>query len=131
MSEGYKPSFTMTEKITNLVIDIAEMTGVIALTDNLSKNPTLRRENRIHSIHSSLAIKRNSLTIDQVSDVIEGKRVLGSPRDIREVQNAYDAYEMLTKLNPFSITDLLAAHKIMMMDLVQEGERFAESVSGT
>lgn len=124
MSEGYKPPFTMTEEITNLVIEIAEMTGIIALTDNLSKNPTLRRENRIHSIHSSLAIERNSLTLNQVSDVIDGKRVLGPPRDIREVQNAYDAYDMLTKLNPYSITDLLIAHKIMMLDLVKEAGVF-------
>ncbi|WMC93364.1 Fic family protein [Kineothrix sp. MB12-C1] len=124
MSEGYKPPFTITEEITNLVIEIAEMTGMIALTDNLSKNPTLRRENRIHSIHSSLAIERNSLTIDQVSDVIDGKRVLGPPKDIREVQNAYDAYEMLTKLNPYSIKDLLTAHKIIMLDLVKESGIF-------
>lgn len=124
MSEGYKPPFTMTEEITNLVIEIAEMTGMIALTDNLSKNPTLRRENRIHSIHSSLAIERNSLTIDQVSDVIDGKRVLGPPKDIREVQNAYDAYDMLTKLNPYSITDVLTAHKIMMLDLVKKAGIF-------
>ena len=124
MSEGYKPPFTMTEEITNLVIEVAEMTGMIALTDNLSKNPTLRRENRIHSIYSSLAIERNSLTIDQVSDVINGKRVLGPPKDIREVQNAYDAYDMLTKLNPYSIEDLLTAHKIMMLDLVKEAGIF-------
>ena len=124
MSEGYKPPFTMTEEITNLVIEIAEMTGMIALTDNLSKNPTLRRENRIHSIHSSLAIERNSLTLDQVSDVIDGKRVLGPLKDIREVQNAYEAYDMLTKLNPYSILDLLKAHRIMMTDLVRESGVF-------
>ncbi len=124
MPEGYKPPFTMTEEITNLVIEIAEMAGILALTDTLSKNPTLRRENRIHSIHSSLAIERNSLTIDQVSDIIDGKRVLGPPKDIREVQNAYDAYEMLTKLNPYSINDLLTAHKIMMLDLVKESGVF-------
>ncbi len=124
MSEGYKPPFTMTDEITDLLIEIAEMTGVLALTDTLSKNPTLRRENRIHSIHSSLAIERNSLTIDQVSDVIDGKRVLGPPKDIREVQNAYEAYEMLTELNPESIKDLLTAHKIMMLDLVKESGIF-------
>ena len=62
--------------------------------------------------------------MDQVSDVIAGKRVLGPPKDIREVQNAYEAYDMLTKLNPYSITDLLKAHKIMMMDLVRESGVF-------
>lgn len=124
MSEEYKPPFTMTDEITNLVIEIAEMAGMIALTEDLSRNPILRRENRIHSIYSSLAIERNSLSIGQVSDVIDGKRVLGPPKDIREVQNAYDAYEMLTQLNPYSITDLLTAHKIMMLDLVKEAGIF-------
>ena len=124
MSEGYKPPFTMTEEITNLVIEIAEMTGIIAVTENLSRNPTLRRENRINSIHSSLAIERNSLTIGQVSDVIDGKRVLGPPKDIREVQNAYEAYNMLAKLDPYKVSELLDAHKIMMIDLVRESGIF-------
>lgn len=124
MSEGYKPPFTMVDEITNLVIEIAELTGRITITEELSKNPTLRRENRIHSIYSSLAIECNSLTIEQVSDVINGKRVLGPPKDIREVQNAYEAYDMLAKLNPYAISDLLIAHKIMMLDLVKESGIF-------
>lgn len=130
MSERYQPPFTMNEEITNLVIEIAEMAGLIAFTDQLSKNLTLRKENRIHSIHSSLAIERNSLTIEQVSDIINGKRVLGPPKDIREVQNAYEAYEMLTKLNPYSIDDLFIAHKAMMVDLVKEAGIFRSSGVG-
>lgn len=114
----------MTEDITNLVIKIAELTGQISLSDRLSKNPKLRRENRIRSIYSSLAIEQNSLTIDQVSDIIEGKRVLGPPQDIREVKNAYEAYELLTRLNPYSVKDLLKAHKTMMADLVKESGTF-------
>ncbi len=124
MSKGYTPPFTITEDITNLVIEIAEKTGVIAVTENLSKNPTLRRENRIQSIHSSLAIERNSLTFDQVSDIIDGKRVLGPPKDIREVQNAYEAYEIIAQLSPYKIPDLLKAHRIMMSDLVKESGVF-------
>lgn len=124
MSERYKPPFTMNEEITNLVIEIAEMAGLIAFTDQFSNNLTLRKENRIHSIHSSLAIERNSLSIEQVSDIINGKRVLGPPKDIREVQNAYEAYELLTKLNPYSIEDLFIAHKAMMLDLVKEAGVF-------
>lgn len=124
MSEGYKPPFTMTDKITNLVIEIAELTGMIILNNNLSKNPVLRRENRIRTIHSSLAIERNSLTLDQVSDIIDGKRVLGPLQDIKEVQNAYEAYDILAKLDPYSIEDLLKAHKIMMLDLVKESGIF-------
>lgn len=124
MVDGYKPPFTITEEITNLVIEIGELTGTITLQENLSANPILRRENRIRSIHSSLAIEQNTLTVEQVSDVINGKRVLGPPQDIREVQNAYEAYEMLAKLNPYSVNDLLKAHKIMMSDLVKESGIF-------
>lgn len=114
----------MTEEITNLVIAIAELTGRISLTDRLSKNPKLRRKNRIRSIHSSLAIEQNSLTVGQVSDIIEGKRVLGPPQDIREVKNAYEAYELLTRMHPYSVKDLLKSHKIMMSDLVKESGTF-------
>lgn len=124
MSDNYRPPFTMTEEITNLVIEIAELTGKISLSDRLSKNPKLRRENRIRSIHSSLAIEQNSLTVEQVSDIIAGKRILGPPQDIREVKNAYEAYELLIRLNPYSIKDLLKAHKIMMTDLVRETGTF-------
>lgn len=124
MSNNYKPPFTITEKITNLVIEIAELTGQISLSDRLSKNPKLRRENRIRSIHSSLAIEQNSLTVNQVSDIIEGKRVLGPPQDIREVKNAYEAYELLTGLNPYLVEDLLKAHKVMMTELVKESGTF-------
>ncbi|HHV13623.1 MAG TPA: Fic family protein [Clostridiales bacterium] len=114
----------MTEDITNLVIEIGELTGIITLKENMPANPILRRENRIRSIHSSLSIEQNTLTVEQVSNVINGKRVLGPPQDIREVQNAYEAYELLTRLNPYSIKDLLKAHKIMMGDLVKEAGLF-------
>lgn len=124
MSDMYTPPFTMTDEITNLVIEIAEFTGAMTVSEQLSKNPKLRRENRIRSIHSSLAIEQNSLTMDQVSDIIDGKRVLGPPQDIREVQNAYEAYEIITKLNPYSVRDLLKAHKIMMEGLVKEAGVF-------
>ncbi len=124
MSESYIPPFTMTDDITNLVIDIAELTGRITISEQLSKNPKLRRDNRIKSIHSSLAIEQNSLTLDQVSDVIDGKRVLGPLQDIREVKNAYEAYELMTKLDPYSVTDLLKAHRIMMTGLVKEAGVF-------
>lgn len=124
MSEGYQPPFTMTDKITNLVIEIGELTGMISFRENLSKNPVLRRENRIRTIYSSLAIEQNTLTLEQVSDIIDGKRVLGPLQDIREVKNAYEAYEILARLDPYSIEDLLQAHKIMMLDLVKESGIF-------
>lgn len=124
MSDIYIPPFTMTDEITNFVIEIAELTGAMTVLEQLSKNPKLRHENRIKSIQSSLAIEQNSLTLEQVSDIIDGKRVLGPPQDIREVQNAYEAYELMTKFNPYSIKDLLRAHKIMMDGLVKEAGIF-------
>ena len=124
MPERYIPPFTMTDEITNLVIEIAEITGAMTVSEQLSKNPKLRRVNRVRSIHSSLAIEQNSLTKEQVSDIIDGKRVLGPPQDIREVQNAYEAYEIMTKLNPYSVKDLLKAYKIMMGGLVKEAGVF-------
>lgn len=124
MSDKYTPTFVMTDQITNLVIEIAELTGAMSVSEQVSKNPKLRRENRVRSIHSSLAIEENSLTIDQVSAIIDGKRVLGPQQDIREVQNAYEAYETMTKLNPYSEKDLLKAHKIMMDGLVKEAGKF-------
>ena len=124
MSEAYIPPFTMTDEITNLVIEIAELTGAMTVSEQLTKNPKLRRDNRIKSIQSSLAIEQNTLTVEQVSDVIDGKRVLGPSRDIKEAKNAYEAYEALTRLDPYSVKDLLKAHKIMMVGLVKEAGTF-------
>lgn len=123
-SAGYEPPFRITEEIANLVIEIAEMVGELKISEQLSRNPKLRRENRVRSIQSSLAIEQNSLTVEQVSDIINGKRVLGPPQDIKEVQNAYEAYEMLLQLNPYSIKDLLKAHRIMMSHLTREAGTF-------
>ena len=120
MPDTYIPPYTMTDEITNLVIEIAELTGAMTVSEQLSKNPKLRRENRIKSIHSSLAIEQNTLTVEQVSDVIDGKRVLGPPQDIREAKNAYEAYEAMSGLKPYSVRDLLKAHKTMMDGLVKE-----------
>ena len=128
--ESYKPPFTMTDEIANLIIEIGEYVGQISAHDTLSTNLTLRRENRIRTIHSSLAIEQNSLSLDQVSDVINGKRVLAPPQDIREVKNAYEAYEHLSKLNPYSLDDLLKAHHFMMNGLVEEAGYFRSSGVG-
>jgi Fic family protein len=95
-----------------------------------SPAPRLRRENRIRTIHSSLAIEQNTLSLEQVTAILDGKRVLGNPNEIREVQNAYDAYEMMLKLNPASVEDLLTAHRLMMNGLVPENGRFRSSGVG-
>ena len=130
MSENYEPPFTMTEEVMNMVIEIGELVGQISAHDNLSTNPKLRRENRIKTIYSSLAIEQNTLTLDQVTDVIEGKRVLAPPAEIREVKNAYEAYEQLQKLDMYSVKDLLKAHKLMTEGLVKETGVFRSKNAG-
>lgn len=124
MSDSYTPPFTMTEEITNLVIEIGELVGAVATYDTLQTNPKLRRQNRIKSIYSSLAIEQNTLTLEQVTDVLNGKTVLGPPQDIQEIKNAYEAYERISALDPYSLKNLLLAHKIMMGGLIKEAGRF-------
>ncbi|MCI1305637.1 MAG: Fic family protein [Lachnospiraceae bacterium] len=123
MSE-YKPPFHITDKITNLVAEISEQIGRIKVLSHGNLNPHLRKENRIRTIHSSLAIEHNSLSLDQVTAIIDGKRILGNPNEIREVKNAYDTYEMMLSLDPYSVKDLLKAHKMMMEGLIPENGKF-------
>ncbi len=119
-----KPPFEINEKIMAEVIDIAELVGKVSISSQISTNPTLRRTNRIRTIYSSLAIEQNTLDIEQVTAVLSGKRVLAPPKDIAEVQNAYEIYENMDKLNPYSIDDLLKAHRIMVKGLVNEAGEF-------
>ena len=121
---NYKPPFHMTDKIISLITEIGEQVGRITVLQEGTISPHLRRENRIRTIHSSLAIEHNSLSLEQVTAILEGKRVLGNPNEIREVQNAYGAYELMLQLNPASVDDLLKAHTLMMNGLVPENGRF-------
>ena len=108
----------------NLVADVSEQIGRIKVLSHGNLNPHLRKENRIRTIHSSLAIEHNSLSLEQVTAVVNGKHILGNPNEIREVKNAYDTYEMMLVLNPYSVKDLLKAHKMMMKDLIPENGKF-------
>lgn len=123
MSE-YKPPFHMTDRITNLVAEISEQIGRIRVLSRGNLNPHLRKENRIRTIHSSLAIEHNSLSLEQVTAIVDGRHILGNPNEIREVKNAYDAYEMMLSLNPYSVKDLLKAHRMMMEGLIPENGKF-------
>lgn len=126
----YTPPFTMTENITNLVIEIGELVGKISSNENHSANLVLRRENRIKTIQSSLAIENNSLTVDQITDVLNDKHILAPPIDIHEAKNAYHAYEALNSLDPFSIEDLLKAHRFMMSGLIKDAGMFRNKNAG-
>lgn len=120
----YQPPFNRTVAIDNLCMEIAELVGSLHPTSELSTNPTLHREIRISTIHSSLVIEGNHLTCDAVTAIIDGKRVLGPAKDILEVENARKAYEMLDELNPLSIDDLLRAHGVMMQGLISDAGLF-------
>ena len=85
----YKPPYKITDEILGYVSSISEKTGRISAVSNLETRPHLRRNTRIQSIHSSLRIEANSLSLDQVHDVINGKLVLGDKREIQEIKNAY------------------------------------------
>ncbi len=124
MKKELSPPFKITNEILNFVYEIGELVGKISAEKEFEKNLTLRRENRIKTIYSSLAIEQNTLTLEQVTDVINGKRVLAPPKDIKEVQNAYEIYERLEELNENSVKDLLLAHKIMTSELIKESGRF-------
>ena len=106
------------------VAEIAELVGNLNVTNRLTVNPTLRRINRIRTIHGSLAIEQNTLSLEQVTAVLKGKRVLAPPKDIAEVKNAYEIYERLDELDPYSVDDLLIAHGIMTRGLVEESGMF-------
>ena len=120
----YRPPFHMTDRITNLTAAICELLGQIKILSNGKFSPYLRKENRIRTIHSSLAIEHNSLSLEQVTAIIDGKRILGNPVEIKEVKNAYTTYEMMLTLDPFSVDDLLKAHEAMMKELISENGRF-------
>ena len=126
----YRPPFTITNDILSYVASISEKIGRITVIGNLEAKPHLRKNNRIKSIHSSLKIEANSLSLGQVRDVINGKAVLGEKKEIQEVKNAYAAYERFSEINPYSIRDLKRFHGIMTKYVVEESGDFRRGEEG-
>lgn len=122
--QNKKPPFEITNRMIDYVAEIAELVGRLSAVSSLSANPMLRRSNRIRTIHGSLAIEQNTLSLEQVTAVLNGKHVLAPPKDIAEVKNAYEIYERLDALDPYSVDDLLTAHGIMTRGLVEESGMF-------
>ncbi|HZF71080.1 Fic family protein [Sulfuricurvum sp.] len=119
---SYKPPYTISEKSLNLVIEI---TNLIAKVDaNRKSDVQLRKKNRIKTIVGTLAIEGNTLEVKQVTALLEGQRVMGSPKEIQEVKSALDAYEQMEHLNPYVLDDLLKAHGVMMNVLVPDAGHF-------
>ena len=127
---AYTPPFSITNQMLTLVSDISEKVGRISVTNNMHSKPHLRKNNRIKSIHSSLKIEANSLTLGQVRDVINGRIVLGEQKEIQEVKNAYKAYEKLSEINPYSINELKNLHGIMTKYLIEESGEFRKGEEG-
>lgn len=125
-----KPPFEITNTILEEITEIAELVGHVNAVQGLSTNPMLRHSNRIRTIYSSLAIEQNALSLEQVTAVLSGKRVIAPPKDIAEAQNAYEVYEMLDSLDPYSIDDLLSAHAVMTRNLVEESGCFRSGPVG-
>lgn len=129
MSE-YAPPFEITNKIISLLSEIAESLGKMSTARELEAHPHLRRNNRIRSIHSSLAIEANSLSVDEVRGVIDGRTVLGSQTEIQEVKNAYRAYDEIGSFDPFSLSELKRLHGIMTYLTVNEAGKFRSGEEG-
>lgn len=119
-----KPPFEITNAIISYVAEIAELVGKVTSTDRLASSPTLRCVNRIRTIYGSLAIEQNTLSVEQMTAVIDGKLVLAPPKDIAEVKNAYEIYKRLDELDPYSVDGLLTAHGVMTRGLVDESGVF-------
>ena len=128
--EKYNPPFNITNEMLSLVSSISEKVGRISVTRNLESKPHLRKNNRIKSIHSSLSIEANSLSLGQVRDVISGRAVLGEQKEIQEVKNAYEAYEKISEINPFDINELKRMHSIMTRYVVNESGEFRMGEEG-
>lgn len=126
----YKSPFLITNEALSLVASISEKIGRITATSNLDVKPRLRKNNRIKSIHASLKIEANSLSLGQVRDVINGKTVVGERKKIQEVKNTYAVYEQFSEINPYSMEDLKRFHGIMTKYVVEESGEFRHGEEG-
>src|ERR1700754_3422302 len=124
------PPYTITSEILLLVASISEKIGEVNAT-HLSKPPAeLRKTNRIKTIQSSLEIEGNTLSLDQITAILENKRVLGPKKDILEVRNAIFAYESIDQFKSDSLQSLLKAHKLLMNGLIESPGKIRSKAVG-
>ena len=119
-----KPPYTITEKAADYLAKIVETVTRLEYGTGFKRDIRLHCENRVRTIHSSLAIEGNSLTLGEVTDVIEGRVVAGKQADIKEVKNAYEAYDNIMTFDPYVVEDFLKAHRLMTDGLVKGSGRF-------
>lgn len=128
--DNYIPPFDLTSEMFELSNEIMENLGKLSDINDLEKLPRLRKISRLKSIHSSLAIEQNTLSLDQVTDIIDGKRVLGAQDEILAVKNAFSAYKEIRNVNPYELKDLLRIHGLMMDNLVEEAGKLRTGAVG-
>ncbi|MDY0300457.1 MAG: Fic family protein [Trichlorobacter sp.] len=116
----YTPPITLTPEMLNLVAEIGERLGRYAERTHKAQALRLRRINRIRTIQGSLAIEGNSLSVEQITAVLDGKPVIAPPREVQEVKNALAVYEKFDELNPLLEQDLLKAHQLLLLGLHDE-----------
>ena len=128
--ERYKPPFEITNRMLNCVSSLSEKLGRIETRRTLERQPHLRRNNRIQSVHSSLKIEANSLSLDSVRDVLNEREVIGPAKEIQEVKNAFAAYDQIDAVDPYSLDDLLRLHGVMTRLTVEESGVFRSGAEG-
>ena len=126
----YSPPFSITNEMVSLVSEISDKLGRISNYKEFESKPYLRRNNRIKSIHSSLAIEANSLSMDEVRAVVNGKPVIGPQKEIQEVKNAYAAYEQIGSFDPYSVEELKRLHGLLTKYTVDESGAFRRGEEG-
>lgn len=129
MGKNYPP-YILSDRMMNLVSEIMLQIGQANYFEKLNKFPELRRKTRIRSIYSSLAIENNSLSLNQVEDVINGKIVIGDKKDIQEVKNALNAYNELDNLDPYSLDDLKRAQGFLTHGIEEDSGMFRNHAEG-
>lgn len=124
------PPYKITTEILQLITSISEKIGQINAQFLDKPSPKLRKENRIKTIHSSLSIEGNTLTEEQITALIENKRIIGPEKDVNEVLNAIRVYDQLNSFNPNSVKSFLGAHEILMIGLVADYGKFRKKGVG-
>ncbi len=125
-----KPPFSITSQVLNDIGKIERLIGRIESLNQPKPQPYLRKSNRVRTVQGSLAIEGNTLSLEQVTAIIEGKRIIGEKKDIQAVINAIKVYEMLAEFNPFAVKDLLKAHKMMMNALIKTAGKWRSTNVG-
>ena len=124
------PPYQITPKIIKLIASVSEKLGQINAKFLDKPSPKLRKENRIKTIHSSLSIEGNTLTEEQITALIENKRIIGPEKDVNEVLNAIRVYDQLNTFDPKSATSFLKAHEILMKGLVSDNGKYRKKSVG-